>query len=460
VLAISIFSSMELCQNNSVIRYAVNHQFSKGNEMACRYCGVENCDSAIACACDNGTGPGSGPASMSKKALPPTSYASLCNIIGIDAKFRAKCGLPLEAGVLPTPPVPTASAATPVIGARPKPRRIPPDMPVVGSYPRVGIQQAAEKQQPERLPELPKAPVNKKTAVTLPPDQSVSDQHDRHAAVHSRWSSRAAAAHSPKPEKRSPLTRRKHAMRIVTPLQVGLVGSIFTASMAVVLGTAWWIDAPRNTQAVAVTASPSPTPAVSPVNGTEKGTEKTPDNVIPTIRVNETPVVAGVSPTITVVRATPGEASAPLAVAQARQEIAVAAGRAPRPKSATPKKIASAATTRRAGKRTAVASRKERTEEIDRLKTQAFSETRKDRLDRGKAAGKPSARAAQFDPQSAKPTSSKTKQLASTAGLRNQFMQCEHNGNFFSRERCKWRVCGGKWGRDGCPSYRRDEQTG
>jgi hypothetical protein len=249
-------------------------------------------------------------------------------------------------------------------------------------------------------------------------------------------------------------------MRIVTPLQVGLVGSIFTASMAVVLGTAWWIDAPRNTQAVAVTASPSPTPAVSPVNGTEKGTEKTPDNVIPTIRVNETPVVAGVSPTITVVRATPGEASAPLAVAQARQEIAVAAGRAPRPKSATPKKIASAATTRRAGKRTAVASRKERTEEIDRLKTQAFSETRKDRLDRGKAAGKPSARAAQFDPQSAKPTSSKTKQLASTAGLRNQFMQCGHNGNFFSRERCKWRVCGGKWGRDGCPSYRRDEQTG
>jgi hypothetical protein len=254
-------------------------------------------------------------------------------------------------------------------------------------------------------------------------------------------------------------------MRIVTPLQVGLVGSIFTASMAVVLGTAWWIDIPRDTQAVAVTASPSSTPAVSPVNGTGKGTEKTPDNVIPTIRVNETPVVAGVSPTITVVRATPGEASAPLAVAQARQEIAsapltVAASRAPRPKPATPKKIARAETTRRAGKRTAVAARKERTEEIDRLKTQAFSETRKDRLDRGKAAGKPSARAAQFDPQSAKPASNKTKQLASTAGLRNQFMQCERNGNFFSRERCKWRVCGGKWGLDGCPSYRRDEQTG
>jgi hypothetical protein len=134
---------------------------------------------------------------------------------------------------------------------------------------------------------------------------------------------------------------------------------------------------------------------------------------------------------------------------------------APTLKPAAPKKIARAeATTRRAGKRTPVAARKERTDEIGRLKTQAFSETRKDRLDRGKPAGKPSARATQFDPQSAKPASSKTKRLASNTNLRNEFMQCERNGNFFSRERCKWRVCGGKWGRDGCPSYRRDEQTG
>jgi hypothetical protein len=183
------------------------------------------------------------------------------------------------------------------------------------------------------------------------------------------------------------------------------------------------------------------------------------------MRVNEAPAVADVSPTITVVAATPGEASAPLAVAQAGQEVAsapltVAASRASAPKPATSKKIARTKTTRRTGKRTAVAARKERDEEIGRLKTQAFSETRKDRLDRGKAAGKPSVRATQFDPQSAKPASSKTKQLASTAGLHNQFMQCERNGNFFSRERCKWRVCGGKWGLDGCPSYRRDEQTG
>lgn len=421
--------------------------------MVCRYCGAENCDSATACACHDRPGPASAP----KKALPSTGYASLCNSIGIDAKFHAKWGLPLEAGVLPTPQVPTASAAIPVIGARPTPRRIRRNMPEVPPYPRVAIQHATERQQPASMPEIPKAPahapVDKKTATIRPPDQTASNRHDWHAT----------APHSPKPEKRLPLNRRKHAMRIVTPLQVGLVGSIFTASMAVVLGVAWWTDSSRDTQAVAVTASPSPAPVVSLANGAGK----TPDNVVSTMRFNETPAVADISPTIAVVTPAPGEASAPLAVAQAGQEIAsvpptVTANRASEavPKLATPQKIARAKIARRAGKRTAVAARRKRTEEIDRLKTQAFSETRKDRLDSGKAAGKPSVRATQFDPQSAKPRSNKTKQLASAAGLRNQFMQCERNGNLFSRERCKWRVCGGKWGHDGCPSYRQDEQTG
>jgi hypothetical protein len=31
---------------------------------------------------------------------------------------------------------------------------------------------------------------------------------------------------------------------------------------------------------------------------------------------------------------------------------------------------------------------------------------------------------------------------------------CEHAGNFFLREKCKWRLCGGSWGEHGCPSYK------
>lgn len=31
--------------------------------------------------------------------------------------------------------------------------------------------------------------------------------------------------------------------------------------------------------------------------------------------------------------------------------------------------------------------------------------------------------------------------------------QCEQAGNLISREYCKWQLCSGKWGKNGCPSY-------
>ena len=33
------------------------------------------------------------------------------------------------------------------------------------------------------------------------------------------------------------------------------------------------------------------------------------------------------------------------------------------------------------------------------------------------------------------------------------YAQCQELGNFFRREQCKWQVCNGKWGQDGCPAY-------
>ncbi len=38
--------------------------------------------------------------------------------------------------------------------------------------------------------------------------------------------------------------------------------------------------------------------------------------------------------------------------------------------------------------------------------------------------------------------------------VRARFNSCTRAGNFFEREKCKWEVCGGMWGRNGCPSYR------
>ena len=38
--------------------------------------------------------------------------------------------------------------------------------------------------------------------------------------------------------------------------------------------------------------------------------------------------------------------------------------------------------------------------------------------------------------------------------VRARFAQCSQAGNFFLREKCKWKVCSGMWGKNGCPSYR------
>jgi hypothetical protein len=37
---------------------------------------------------------------------------------------------------------------------------------------------------------------------------------------------------------------------------------------------------------------------------------------------------------------------------------------------------------------------------------------------------------------------------------RAMLASCEQAGNFFLREKCKWRLCGGSWGEHGCPSYK------
>ncbi|WP_143131451.1 hypothetical protein [Noviherbaspirillum humi] len=36
--------------------------------------------------------------------------------------------------------------------------------------------------------------------------------------------------------------------------------------------------------------------------------------------------------------------------------------------------------------------------------------------------------------------------------------QCEREPSLFAREACKWRLCSGQWGRNGCPSYHHPPQ--
>jgi hypothetical protein len=92
--------------------------------------------------------------------------------------------------------------------------------------------------------------------------------------------------------------------------------------------------------------------------------------------------------------------------------------------------------------------RKERTEEMERLQTQAFSETTRERI------GAAPNRASPLQRQSARQRPARVAQAS-----RNALGQCEQLSNFFRREQCKWQVCDGRWGRNGCPAYARNDSA-
>lgn len=92
----------------------------------------------------------------------------------------------------------------------------------------------------------------------------------------------------------------------------------------------------------------------------------------------------------------------------------------------------------------------EREREVQRLKAQAYSETQKDRL-----GGTPPAKAApDADQSKVKPSSTRERSAQSSRkDLKQAVAECDKQAGLFYRERCKWRLCNGLWGKNGCPSY-------
>jgi hypothetical protein len=43
--------------------------------------------------------------------------------------------------------------------------------------------------------------------------------------------------------------------------------------------------------------------------------------------------------------------------------------------------------------------------------------------------------------------------MSKTAEMRTKLARCDQGSNFIRRELCKWHLCSGMWGKDGCPSY-------
>lgn len=47
--------------------------------------------------------------------------------------------------------------------------------------------------------------------------------------------------------------------------------------------------------------------------------------------------------------------------------------------------------------------------------------------------------------------------LAKAPVAQSQYAQCLEFDSFLRREQCKWQACSGKWGQDGCPTYKKDD---
>jgi hypothetical protein len=98
------------------------------------------------------------------------------------------------------------------------------------------------------------------------------------------------------------------------------------------------------------------------------------------------------------------------------------------------------------------ARRTDKDREIERIRQQAAEELKK------KGGSVPQVDAARK--QGLEPAEQKSGRKAGAAAGRGRLPamaamleQCEQAGNFILREQCKWQLCGGRWGKNGCPSY-------
>lgn len=94
-----------------------------------------------------------------------------------------------------------------------------------------------------------------------------------------------------------------------------------------------------------------------------------------------------------------------------------------------------------------------REREVQRLKAEAYSETQKDRL----GSSPPRKAAPEINDNKAQPSPTRDRAAQSKGtDLSRAVAECDNQVGLFYRERCKWRLCNGKWGKQGCPSFQND----
>jgi hypothetical protein len=354
-----------------------------------------------------------------------------------DALFCAKLGFPVKAGVLPTIPLQTASAATPLPPRRPTPMIKPVEIPEVASTQPVPAPRAII------TPDFPAAR-----------PQKPSLQH----AIPSVDNATA--------DKSPPFIRNKRVKRPSMPPRSRVFAALVSIILAIAGGASWWFGSAGNTRFVQALPSSVDAPSSgvktsadssstarskqhhyqAAATGTHASSGKKGSYLKEIHRRTEPPHSLQVS------------GRQPDAVVDTRSASAVTSrpATADASTSTTSKEQSGEKQNRRAPQRNVTASGKDRLDEVSRLGAKASSETSKGRAGTAKASQKPFASKRQVKQASSKRSSGNANLLVQKASLANEFKQCKSRPSLLQREKCKWRICAGKWGKNGCPAYNHD----
>jgi hypothetical protein len=269
-----------------------------------------------------------------------------------------------------------------------------------------------------------------------------------------------------------------HEESRLSALHVGLIAIILLAGFAIGMGRAWWIDekletASAKTPALAAAAAPSPveeqTPSIQssmdrayipPSLDYDRDAREVDNLAAPAV----TPVPVGERVTPPLAASTTSDSSAkvngesspseeseePPMASTTTSKTQAASSHAEKPSATQGKKRKSARTG--SSQKLASATKKERGREIDRVRTQAFSETSRDRAAQRKS-GAPDAT---LGPQSQRRSPLRTSKVVQNSVTSSQYARCERIDHIIRREKCKWDLCNNKWGKGACPSFKHE----
>lgn len=402
--------------------------------MKCEHCGGENVGSDFVCnTCGTQAAAGSHARGPVRAALPEQTPHT-----AVKTAFHTRAGWPLETNGLPMPPLPTASAATPVGPAEPWHPTLPGIDPAPPGTPQpLGFEQTYVR--PPGMGERLFPGANSAT-------QNWQDPQVEYAARES-----------------SNLHRAVIGLMVAGAVAFGFSMDRWTGSGKGTDTAAAKSAAPTNSRAKTAVASGS-----SGASGTSQtGVDK--PNSAASLRESEKPGSVALSlpmleletppPTAA---AEPGPNPAPAQDEQLAMQTVAPVNTIQGPvqtldvrsrsdqlaavkrKSVTVKKLKQR---KRDAPQVAAAPKAERLDEIDRLQLQAFSETSRDRMARRAPPARPPGELLQ---QSARSMPDRPARHVA----RSAYGQCERLSGFIDREQCKWRVCDGKWGQYDCPSFK------